>query len=91
MEILKNVFFGIIKIKSISILYATRSDNFPPVKTASLKKFLKEKLRSENLPNRILICDFDQACGSSERGSLSGSGLERSLVVSGVAVPTKAA
>ncbi|KAG5322573.1 CD5R1 kinase, partial [Pseudoatta argentina] len=32
-----------------------------------------------------------KACGSSERGSLSGNGLERSLVVSGVAVPTKAA
>ncbi|KAL6264783.1 hypothetical protein P5V15_004880 [Pogonomyrmex californicus] len=32
-----------------------------------------------------------KACGSTERGSLSGSGLERSLVVSGVAVPTKAA
>ncbi|XP_024946947.1 cyclin-dependent kinase 5 activator 1 isoform X1 [Cephus cinctus] len=32
-----------------------------------------------------------KACGTGERGSLSGSGLDRSLVVSGVAVPTKAA
>ncbi|XP_015109090.1 cyclin-dependent kinase 5 activator 1 isoform X1 [Diachasma alloeum] len=32
-----------------------------------------------------------KACGTGERGSLTGSGLERSLVVSGVAVPTKAA
>ncbi|CAL7947782.1 cdk5 activator-like protein isoform X1 [Xylocopa sonorina] len=32
-----------------------------------------------------------KACGASDRGSLPGTGLERSLVVSGVAVPTKAA
>lgn len=32
-----------------------------------------------------------KACGVEDRGSLPGSGLERSLVVSGVAVPTKAA
>lgn len=38
-----------------------------------------------------LFCEFEQACGAGERGSLSGNGLERSLVVSGVAVPTKAA
>lgn len=32
-----------------------------------------------------------QACGAEDRGTLPGSGLERSLVVSGIAVPTKAA
>ncbi|XP_012253178.2 cyclin-dependent kinase 5 activator 1 [Athalia rosae] len=32
-----------------------------------------------------------KACGTGERGTLPGSGLERSLVVSGIAVPTKAA
>ncbi|XP_066588235.1 cyclin-dependent kinase 5 activator 1 [Prorops nasuta] len=32
-----------------------------------------------------------KACGAAERSNLSGNGLERSLVVSGVAVPTKAA
>lgn len=37
------------------------------------------------------LFEFEQACGAGERGSLSVSGLERSLVVSGVAVPTKAA